>query len=151
MPRPNDVGVGIAAVVIRNRRILLLKRKGAHAEGAWAVPGGWVDREDECPRNCVSRELLEEVGLDLVYYRLLDVTSEDHEELGCRSVTIYYEAIVASGDEPTILEPEKCSELRWFSFEEIAEGDRTAGYTPLIPLFPNLFQVILQLHDSYCL
>jgi ADP-ribose pyrophosphatase YjhB (NUDIX family) len=49
MSRPNNVGVGVAMLVVNttDETVLLLKRKGAHAEGTWACPGGWIDFEDE--------------------------------------------------------------------------------------------------------
>ena len=41
MPRPSDVSVGIALIVIDNcARVLMRKRKGAHGAGTWGFIGG---------------------------------------------------------------------------------------------------------------
>ena len=134
MPRPNDVGVGVAAIIIRNKKILLLKRKGAHAADKWSVPGGWVDRSDQTISWTVRREVFQETGMDCGSVHLYNVTTEDHEELQCRTVTAYYR--VYTLDTPTIKEPEKCSDMCWFSYEETFNLD----------LFPGLINIIEQLH-----
>lgn len=68
--------------------------------------------------------------------RLYDVTTEDSEELGCRTVTIYYQ--VDTFNNPEIQEPDKCSSMRWFSYLETLNLD----------LFPGLANVIFQLHHD---
>lgn len=136
MPRPDNVAVGVAAIVIRKRKILLLKRKGAHAANKWAVPGGWVDRSDQTVPWAVRREVLQETGMESGSVRLYDVTTEDSEELGCRTVTIYYQ--VDTFNNPEIQEPDKCSSMRWFSYLETLNLD----------LFPGLANVIFQLHHD---
>lgn len=136
MPRPNDVGVGIC-VIVRNIRgqVLLMKRAGAHAAGCWAGPGGWVDRSDEDLEDAVRRELQEEVGLELTNEpALFCATTEDQQDLECRTVTLYYLVDWWLG-EPRILEPNKCSELGWFSLRELPQ-----------PLFPGLEDVLTRLY-----
>src|SRR5687768_16515681 len=94
MPKPDNVGVGVAIAVInsKGRSILLLKRKGAHAAGTWACPGGWIDDTDESPEFTCVRELLEELNLVTLIgeLKLLTAVSAWHEDLGQRTVTIYY-------------------------------------------------------------
>lgn len=137
MPRPNDVGVGVAAVIVRDKKVLLLKRKGAHAAGKWSVPGGWIDRVDISIPTVVAREIHEETGLYVTETQLYTVTMEDHEDLNCRTVTVYHRVWEVSG-EPKIMEPEKCSEIGWFSWDEIVKLD----------LFPGLMNVLILLHGT---
>lgn len=56
------VGVGVA--VLRERRILLVKRGREPGKGLWAVPGGKV-RVGEALEEAARREVLEETGLDV--------------------------------------------------------------------------------------
>ena len=135
MPRPNDVGVGVAALILRNKKVLLLKRKGAHAAGKWAVPGGWIDREDGSVPGVVEREVLEEVDLLVNTSKLYTVTTEDHKDLDCRTVTIYYRTWTSG--ETRIMEPEKCSEVGWFGWDELPDE-----------LFPGLYKVLRMLHED---
>lgn len=143
MPKPDNVGVGVAVIVEHaiNKRILLLMRQGAHAAGTYAVPGGWIDAEDEDPKETCIRELREEVGIHIGLDQLwlFTAVSEWHEDLKMRTVTLYY---VVSYDpnkrgEPIIMEHDKCSELVW-----------TPPQHPLIadwPLFPKLDGVLKML------
>jgi 8-oxo-dGTP diphosphatase len=113
--------------------VLLLKRKGAHAEGTWAAPGGWIDFEDESPEEAAVREVGEEVGLlCLENPKLLTAVSENHKDLGVKSVTLYY---AIAYDEvrgiPYPMEPHKASELGWFKLNELPS-----------PLFPKLGDVL---------
>lgn len=55
------VGIGII-VINEGKKILLGKRKNAHGDGSWGIPGGNLEF-GETVRNCASRELLEETGL----------------------------------------------------------------------------------------
>ncbi len=56
-PRP-----AVGAVVVRDRRILLVKRAKAPAAGLWAVPGGTVEL-GESLAQAAEREVLEETGV----------------------------------------------------------------------------------------
>ena len=58
-PRPRD---GCRVAVIKNNRILLGRRKGAHGAGAWSFPGGHLEF-GESVEECARRELREETGL----------------------------------------------------------------------------------------
>ena len=38
-------GVGVGVLIIRNGKILLIKRTGSHGAGTWSPPGGHIDRK----------------------------------------------------------------------------------------------------------
>jgi 8-oxo-dGTP diphosphatase len=50
--------VGVAAIVTKNGKVLLGKRKGAHGEGSWAFPGGHLEF-NESIEDCAKREVFE--------------------------------------------------------------------------------------------
>lgn len=54
--------VGVGAVVIRDGRVLLVKRGSQPGKGLWAVPGGSVEL-GETLQAAAEREILEETGL----------------------------------------------------------------------------------------
>ena len=39
----SHVGVGVACFVWKDGKFLAAKRRGAHASGAWSVPGGHLE------------------------------------------------------------------------------------------------------------
>jgi len=144
MPKPDNVGVGVAILVISadDNRLLLLKRKGAHAANTYACPGGWIDFEDESPEAAAVRELKEELNLTVEEGELQPIcnVSEYHPDLNMRTVTLYYRLRYIDWKHgiPKIGEPEKCSEMEWryrFYWGQASDqGD--------IQLFPKLREVM---------
>lgn len=127
MPKPDDVGVGTAVLIFNeDGQVLLGKRKGSHRAGHWSCPGGWLDREDQTSSEAVIREAAEEVGLSLASAVPLTWTSEDHPDIGVRTVTLYHVCLNWSG-EVQLLEPDKCGEWSWFDLDSLPS-----------PLFPGV-------------
>jgi 8-oxo-dGTP diphosphatase len=52
-----------AAIIERDGRVLIGKRKAGHFTGRWEFPGGKVE-EGEKPEECLRRELREELGVE---------------------------------------------------------------------------------------
>ncbi|MCT7919676.1 NUDIX domain-containing protein [Burkholderia pseudomallei] len=62
--------VGCGAAIVRDGRILLIKRKRAPEAGCWGLPGGKVDWLEPVER-AVCREIEEELGIALERATLL--------------------------------------------------------------------------------
>ena len=133
MPSDPRVSVGCAALVVRGGQLLLLRRQGKHAAGLWSAPGGWLDF-GETPKTAAVRELLEESGLESYPWNLkfVDYVNNifSHEQI--HSVTMHFLVFDALG-EPKNLEPEKCSEMRWFPLDAVPSQNE---------LFPGLGEII---------
>ena len=53
------------AVIEKDGRILIARRKsGDHMAGKWEFPGGNIE-PGETPEQCLKRELLEELGVEI--------------------------------------------------------------------------------------
>jgi 8-oxo-dGTP diphosphatase len=59
---PDHPRVGVGAVVLREGRVLLVRRGAAPAQGLWAIPGGGL-RLGETLQQGAEREILEETGI----------------------------------------------------------------------------------------
>jgi 8-oxo-dGTP diphosphatase len=59
---PDHPRVGVGAVVLREGRILLVRRGATPARGLWAIPGGGL-RLGETLQEGAEREILEETGI----------------------------------------------------------------------------------------
>ena len=61
---PDRPVVGVGAVVIRDGKILLVKRGVAPSKGLWAIPGGSLEL-GETLQQAAEREILEETGVTI--------------------------------------------------------------------------------------
>ncbi len=122
--------VGIGVIVLNNQnQILLGRRKNAHGDGDWAPPGGHLEF-GETPIQCAKRELLEETGLTLLNAKESNFTNDVFVKDSKHYVTVFVEGNV-EGD-PQVLEPDKCSEWKWFDWDNLP--------SPLFLPLSNLLQ-----------
>lgn len=112
-----QVRVGIAVFVFKNGKFLIGKRKNAHGEGTWALPGGHLEF-GETFEQTVVREVQEEVGLQIKNIRFGGVTNDQFEKEAKQYVTIWMLSDYDSG-EASILEPHKCTEINWVDFDHL--------------------------------
>ncbi len=84
-----------AAVIIDAGRVLLTQRMpGAHLEGAWEFPGGKVE-PGESPEQALSREMREEIGVDVAVDDIVDVTFWRYERKDV--LLLFYRARIVDG------------------------------------------------------
>ena len=120
MPGAVCVGVGVLVVRPGDGHVLLGRRKGAHGSGTWALPGGWLEK-NEAFDACAVRELEEETGLcasDVVLKRchVVPTVANNVMDKGVHSVTVFVRLDLKSApvaDKVRVCEPEKCHEWRW--------------------------------------
>ncbi len=106
--------VGVGVIVVRDGRVLLGRRKGAHGDGYWAFPGGHLEF-GESIEECAKREVLEESGISIRNIRKVTYTNDIFPEEGKHYVTCYVRADYDSGDVRTV-EPDKCDGWEWFEW-----------------------------------
>ena len=109
--------VGIGVFVIKDGEFLLGKRKNAHGEGSWALPGGHLEFNEEL-EECSKREVMEETGVSIKNIRFGTITNDMFKEEGKHYITIYMISDYDSGD-VKIMEPHKCERWGWFDFDSL--------------------------------
>ncbi len=121
MANQDDIRIGCGAMIFKNNNVLLMKRGAAARDeiGKWEFPGGAVDIE-ETPENAVLREVYEELGpaLEISIVCLLSVDEFTTPDTNNRWRSYTYLINLISG-EPQIMEPEKCSQIKWIELSEI--------------------------------
>jgi 8-oxo-dGTP diphosphatase len=109
--------VGVQAAVLSHDEVLLQRRRGAFGDGCWGLPGGHLEF-GESFEDAAARELFEETGIRALSLRT-DVTHNTPYEQ-THYIQIAVEVTQWEG-EPTIREPEKCSELAFFPYDALPE------------------------------
>lgn len=104
--------MGISAVVVRDGKLLLGKRKNTHGQGQWATPGGHLEYGEDVAA-CACRELIEETGLKAHASRLGPWVSNVIENKHYITLFVIVEEFEG---ELELREPEKCEGWEWFDF-----------------------------------
>jgi len=115
-PRP---AVTVDAILISpDRKILLIERGREPYKGQWALPGGFIDMDEELETACI-RELEEETGIRLEALRQFKAYGGVNRDPRHRTISIIFyaftdnELIARAGDD--------ASKAQWFSINQIPE------------------------------
>ncbi len=106
----NAPGVGCGAAILREGRLLLIKRRKPPEAGHWSLPGGKVDFL-ESVEDAVVREIREEIGVGvslrglLLFCQMIGID-------GQHWVSPVFRAQIVDG-EPRVCEPDKIDGLVW--------------------------------------
>lgn len=69
---PDRPLLGVGAIIVRDSRVLLVRRGNPPLQGEWSIPGGLVET-GETTREAVVREIREETGLKIEPVSLVEV------------------------------------------------------------------------------
>ncbi|MBN8646595.1 MAG: NUDIX domain-containing protein [Caulobacterales bacterium] len=109
--------IGVGAAIIKDDKILLIRRKNAPEADHWALPGGKVDLFETC-ETAVTRETKEEIDVEIqnpFLLTLMDMWDEEKTHHWIAPIYLVTEFI----GEPSIQEPHKHSGLGWFSIHDL--------------------------------
>lgn len=115
--------VGISSLVLKQKRVLLGKRKGSHGAATWATPGGYL-QYGESVETCATRELLEETGLVATTLCCGPYISNLLSTHHCITLFVFVPNFTGT---LSCLEPNKCEGWHWFDWNDLPQ-----------PLFPPL-------------
>jgi 8-oxo-dGTP diphosphatase len=111
--------VGVATFVVKDGRFIMLRRRGAHGQGTWGLPGGHLEF-GESWEECAKREVDEEVGLKLKNIRFFAATNDVFEAEDKHYITIFMLADW-SGGVASNKEPHRSTEIDWFTFASMPD------------------------------
>lgn len=66
--------IGSYGIMIKNEKIALIKKARGGYKGKLDLPGGGIEHT-ELPEETLKREIMEEVGINITNYHLLDVVA----------------------------------------------------------------------------
>jgi 8-oxo-dGTP diphosphatase len=125
---PKQPLVGVGAVIICNRKILLEKRKGEPGRGKWSIPGGLVELGESAEYTLI-REVEEETNLEVKKPELIDVVSnivvDENSKIKYHFVIIDYFVKLEGG---TLKAADDAAAVKWVPFEDVEKYDLTKSF-----------------------
>jgi ADP-ribose pyrophosphatase YjhB (NUDIX family) len=129
---PDRPVVSVGAVVIKDERVLLVKRGHAPLKGAWSLPGGVVEI-GESLREALIREVREETCLDVEVGAVIEVldriSRDDADRVEYHYVIVDYLCRAVGG---ALACASDADDARWVSRGELASYALTPALTAVI-------------------
>jgi 8-oxo-dGTP diphosphatase len=132
-----NIKVGCEIFLIKDSTILLGKRKNCYGEGTWALPGGHLE-QGESIRECVIRELKEELGIEALEFKLVSVADCINERGHYVHISFLLEKFLG---EIQNMEPDLCYEWKFFSLSSLPKE----LFNPHVNILKNYFENVLYL------
>lgn len=111
--------VGIGVFVFKNGTFLMGRRKNAHGDGHWSIPGGHLEF-GETFEETAEREVFEETNLKIKNVRFGAITNDHFKKEDKHYVTIWMLSEWESGREK-IVEPDKYVDMEWYDFTTLPQ------------------------------
>jgi 8-oxo-dGTP diphosphatase len=118
--RVSKIFVTVDAVVFRNvsddLQLLLVQRKNEPFKGGWALPGGFVD-ENEDLETAAKRELLEETSIKIAQAEQLKAFGKPGRDPRHHTVSVAFMAFV--DNDVIAVAADDAAEVKWFSINDL--------------------------------
>lgn len=118
-PRP-AVTTDVVLFTLRQRRLqlLLIRRANPPHAGMWALPGGFLDMDEDLDR-CAARELAEETGLQGLYLEQLYSFGRPDRDPRGRVISVAYYALAPAQRLATPSAASDAAEVAWYPLDEL--------------------------------
>jgi len=100
------------------RSVLLIRRGNEPFKGLWALPGGFLEMDEEL-EEAAARELFEETGITEVELKQMHTFGTVGRDPRGRMITIVYTATLDKEIEPK--PGDDAVEAKWFDVEDLPE------------------------------
>ena len=119
MPLPerynSGYNIGVGGAVVRDDRLLLVRRASRRGRGNWQVPGGFIE-PDETIEEAVVREVVEEASVTTEVQGVLGVRNRYDPDVGNSLYIVLLLHPVSGEPEPDAREVDRAG---YFTLEEI--------------------------------
>jgi 8-oxo-dGTP diphosphatase len=110
------VDIVVLQQTVNGARLLLIQRKNEPFQHSWALPGGFVE-QDEDLYDAARRELSEETGINVRHIDQLKAFGKPHRDPRGHMVSVAFLAIVG---ENTVAEAaDDATDAQWFSVNDL--------------------------------
>ena len=101
-------------------KVVLIKRGSEPFKGQWAVPGGFVDMDEEL-EDAAVRELEEETGLTGIHLEQMHTFGTVGRDPRGRQITVVFMGIAAES-QTKLKAGDDAAEAQWFDINELPEN-----------------------------
>lgn len=117
-PRPMvTVDAVVFAISASRTEVLLVERKNEPFKGLWAVPGGFVEMDEEL-EDAVARELAEETGLTGVRLEQLRTFGKCGRDPRGRQISVAFTGTVTEGKD-RVRAGDDAAKAKWFNVQNL--------------------------------
>lgn len=120
--------VGAGALMIKNGKLLLIKRGAKPGQGKWSIPGGIVELGERV-QDTIVREVKEECGLDIEVEGLMDVFDsiirDEKGRIQYQFVVVNFLAKIRGG---ILKNADDVLEARWVQLNEVEKYNLTNSF-----------------------
>jgi len=118
--RVSNIFVTVDIVAIRQENgkpsVLLIQRRNDPFKGNWALPGGFVDENEDLP-DAARRELREETGLEIPALEQIGAFGKPGRDPRHHTVSV---AFICRADKNTnAVAADDAQDARWFDLEDL--------------------------------
>ena len=107
----------VDGIIIKDGKILLVKRKNKPFKGKWALPGGFVEYGEKT-EDAVAREVLEETGLKTTVDKTIGVYSDPNRDPRGHTITVVYKLGIKGGE---LKSGDDASDAKFFDVNQLPE------------------------------
>lgn len=122
------------AIVIKDGKVLLIKRKFEPHAGCWSPPGGFTDKAiNESVEDCAVREVKEETGIDIEIIRKVDILPYYNKKKE-RDEEIHI-FLGKPTSNTIVVGEEEVADVRWFDLNSLGALNLIPGFEKVIGKF----------------
>ncbi len=123
MSQPTEVHfegkIAQKAIIVKENRVLLV-RDPRMDKVIWEIPGGRMNIDEE-PREAVAREIMEELGINVLVGHVVHMEQFIKRNEGKRAFVIVYECQMTDVTQQLIMSETEVCEIAWVSALELPQ------------------------------
>lgn len=128
-----QISVTVDSVVFCNLKdhykVLLIKRKNDPFKGQWALPGGFVEKEETLEKAAI-RELNEETGVKVDYMEQIKAFGDPGRDPRGRMISVAFLSQIHC--EEDLKASDDASKAKWFRVDELPDMDLAFDHDEII-------------------
>lgn len=112
------VNCAVGAVIVKDDKVIMVKRNRDPYKGTWMFPAGFVDY-GEHPEDTLKREVREETGLEVMKFEFISLLQNPDDPRATGHFGIFYKVTETEGEMKN--DEDENQDLQWQSVNSLPE------------------------------